>query len=73
MEQGTSLDGIAVERTNIYFFTANDGIAFDPTAGAANCTFEHPCSGPSFTQTTVNDINGFAPGANFYLNTGTYT
>ena len=69
----TSPDGQAIERTNIYFFTADDGVAFNAALGTNNCTFEHPCSGPSFNQTDINAINGFAPEANFYLNTGSYS
>ncbi|QLH43583.1 MAG: hypothetical protein HWD59_13335 [Coxiellaceae bacterium] len=57
----------------IYFFTSNGGMAFDPAQGTNNCTYEHPCSSPSFSQTTVNDIASFTPNANLYFNPGVYS
>jgi hypothetical protein len=66
-------DRNVLERDNIYFFTANDGNAFVAANTTANCTFEHPCTGGSWSQTTVDSINGFAPNTNFYFNSGTYT
>jgi hypothetical protein len=62
-----------VEIDGIYFFTTTDGMTFDPAQGTNNCTFEHPCSEPSFTQTTVNDINGFTPNAKLFFSPGTYS
>lgn len=58
---------------NIYFFTSTGGAAFNSSLGAENCTFEHPCSSSSFSQTTVNDISSFAPNANLYFNPGAYS
>lgn len=63
---------IALERDNIWFFNANSGAAFNPSAGNNNCTFEHPCIGTSFNQNNIGIINSFAPRTNFYFAPGTY-
>lgn len=62
-----------LERDHIYFFNAVGGSSFNAASGAANCTYENPCNGGSFTQSTVNSINGFEPNTNFYFTPGTYT
>ncbi|QLH41869.1 MAG: inverse autotransporter beta domain-containing protein [Coxiellaceae bacterium] len=58
---------------NIYFFTSNDGTAFNAAQGTNNCTFEHPCSGTSFTQSTVNSIGTITNNANLFFNPGGYS
>lgn len=58
-------------KTNLWFFDPNDGSPFVASLGDQNCTFEHPCSGSSFTQSTLNSINSIASNANIYVNTGT--
>jgi hypothetical protein len=66
----------AAERSNIWFFNPGGSPSYgggDVTINANSCTFENPCSPAAFTQDNINAINGFAPGANFYLATATYT
>ncbi len=58
-------------RDNIWFFDPNSSTLFNPANGTQNCTFEHPCSGSSFSQTTVDSINTLAPNPNLYIDTGT--
>jgi hypothetical protein len=62
-----------LERSNIWFFSSSSGTAFNSTNGAANCTYEHPCNGSSFTQTNTEAINSISANANFYFNPGNYT
>lgn len=63
--------GPAVQKSQIYFFSATGNNPFNPAIGTANCTAENPCTitGP-FSQSIVNSINSFAPGANYYFNGG---
>lgn len=60
-----------LERDNIWFFNQGNTV-FDPAAGTANCTFEHPCGNTQFVQTTVDTIDTIAKGANFYFTPGGY-
>jgi hypothetical protein len=62
-----------LEKNNVWFFNAQSGKAFNPPQGNDNCTFEHPCHGIDFNQSTVDEINRISPGTNFYLTPGTYT
>ena len=66
----------SLERSNIWFFNpSSNGSAVDfsgATVDSNSCTAEHPCSGDQFNQANVNAINGFAPGADFYLGAGGY-
>lgn len=68
-------------RNNIWFFNPDAGTNFSGFAAAnvsqpttvttyQSCTFEHPCIG--LTQTRIDQINGLAPNANFFLSSGTY-
>lgn len=62
-----------LQQSNIWFFNANNGATFDPSAGLNNCTYEHPCKGPDFNQNNINIINSIDSNANFYFTPGTYT
>jgi hypothetical protein len=57
-----------VVRDNIWFFNAGG----TPTIvqGGQSCTYENPCFG--LAQTQIDAINGIAPNANFYINSGNY-
>lgn len=71
-EQAYINTGVRVlTRDNIWFFS-NAGTPFIAANGFSNCTFENNCINTSFTQSTVNAIDGISPNANFYLGNGTY-
>jgi hypothetical protein len=57
---------------DIYFFNSAAGAVFNTAAGANNCTFENPCIGTSFNQSSVNAIAGFTPNATLFFTPGTY-
>jgi hypothetical protein len=57
-------------RDNIWFFDPASQNTFNPVNGINNCTFEHPCSGTSFTQVNINSIDVLTPNPNLYVNTG---
>lgn len=62
-----------LEQNNIWFYDANGGTAFNPSAGLNNCTFQHPCKGTDFNQNNINFINSIDGNANFYFKPGMYT
>ncbi|HHF7376100.1 beta strand repeat-containing protein [Legionella bozemanae] len=55
---------------NIWFFNGASSGSSNITPDS--CTFEHPCSSTQLNQNSINNINKWAPGANLYLETGTY-
>ena len=57
-------------RDNIWFFKPGSSNPFSSANGFNNCTFEHPCSSESFSQSTINSIDMLAPNPNLYINTG---
>lgn len=63
------VNGHQLIRGNIWFFRP-EGIQPTGSITQNDCTFEHPCK--DISTTVINDINGVASNANFYLNTGTY-
>lgn len=60
-------EGLAVERSNIYFFTSQGGSVFVNSTESG--TFENPLRNDQFSQSVVNQIGN---NANLYFNTGTY-
>lgn len=60
-----------IQNDRLWFFRPG-GTTYQPLAGFANCTAEHPCGNTQLTQTTIDSIDSLQSDARLFLASGLY-